>query len=106
MSVSVSVSVCARAQIPEAPGSHPVRALHWGGCGGGAGEEKGACAAGISELLVELKTKQVVAAEKCYLVLTTEGQVFNIEKTKTNCDGNFSLMVSGLLHAHTRGGAS
>ena len=72
-------------QIPEVSDSLPVRGLHWGAVEETAGSS-------ISDLLVELKTKQVVAAEKFYLVLTTEGKVFCTETPKAT-SGDFTLTV-------------
>ena len=61
------------AQNSEALGALPARALHWG-----LVED----AATLSDTLVELGAKQVVAMDKGCLVLTNQGAVYSIDSSK------------------------
>lgn len=57
-------------QVPEVSDAELARALHWGAVDD---------AANLSDVLVELGARQIVALDKGYLVLTSQGAVCSID---------------------------
>lgn len=69
------------AQVPEVSDTQLARALHWGTADD---------AANLPDILVELGARQIVALDKGYLVLTSQGMVCNIDGTRGG-----AMMVGG-----------
>jgi hypothetical protein len=69
-------------QVPEVSDTQLARVLHWG-----AVDE----AINLPDVLVELGARQIVALDKGYLVLTSQGAVCSIDGSKGGGDAALSV---------------
>ena len=70
-------------QVPEVSDAQLARALHWGAVDEGTN---------LSDLLVELGARQIVALDKgCYLVLTSQGVVCSVDSSRVGMDATFTV---------------